>query len=65
LLDYLFERPHLTFNDVANHLKISYQGTKALVEQFVTNEILKEITGKRRDKRYSYWEYFALLSEGT
>jgi Fic family protein len=65
LLDYLFEKPHLTINDVADHLKISYQGAKALVDQFVKSEILKEITGKRRDKRYSYWEYLAFLSEGT
>lgn len=65
LLDYLFEKPHLTINDVADHLKISYQGAKALVDLFVTAEILKEITGKRRDKRYSYWEYLAFLSEGT
>jgi Fic family protein len=65
LLDYLFEKPHLNINDVADHLKISYQGAKALVDQFVTTEILKEITGKRRDKRYSYWEYLAFLSEGT
>lgn len=65
LLDYLFEKPHLSINDVVDHLKISYQGAKALVDQFVTTEILKEITGKRRDKRYSYWEYLALLSEGT
>jgi len=65
LLDYLFEKPHLNINDVAYHLKISYQGAKALVDQFVATEILKEITGKRRDKRYSYWEYLAFLSEGT
>ena len=65
LLDYLFERPHLTINDVADHLKISYQGAKELVDQFVTTEILKETTGKRRDKRYSYWEYVAFLAEGT
>ena len=65
LLDYLFEKPHLTINDVADHIKISYQGAKALVDQFVTAEILKEITGKRRDKRYSCWEYLAFLSEGT
>ncbi len=65
LLDYLFEKPHLSINDVAGHFKISYQGAKALVDQFVTTEILKEITGKRRDKRYSYWEYLAFLSEGT
>ena len=65
LLDYLFERPRLAITDVSDPLKISYQGAKALVDQFVTTEILKEITGKLRDKRYSYWEYLALLSEGT
>lgn len=65
LLDYLFERPHLSITDVADHFKIYYQGAKALVDQFVTTEILKEITGKKRDKRYSYWEYLAFLSEGT
>lgn len=65
LLDYLFEKPHLTINDIADHFKISYQGAKALVDQFIASEILKEITGKRRDKRYSYWEYLAFLSEGT
>jgi Fic family protein len=65
LLDYLFEKPHVTINDVANRFKISYQGAKALINQFVDNQILKEITGKRRDKRYSYWEYLALLAEGT
>lgn len=65
LLDCLFEKPHLTINNVADYLKISYQGAKVLVDQFVSTEILKEITGKRRDKRYSYWEYLAFLSEGT
>ncbi len=65
LLDYLFEKPHLTINDVADYLKISYQAAKALVNQFVATEILKEISGKLRDKRYSYWEYLAFLSEGT
>lgn len=65
LLDYLFERPHLTINDIADRFKLSYQGAKALVDQFVKTEILKEITGKRRDKRYSYWEYLAFLAEGT
>jgi Fic family protein len=65
LLDYLFEKPHLSINDVAKHLKISYQSAKTLVHQFVAIEILKEITGKQRDKRYSYWEYLDELSEGT
>jgi Fic family protein len=65
LLDHLFEKPHLSINDISDHLRISYQGARAVVDQFVKHEILKEVTGKRRDKRYSYWEYLALLSEGT
>lgn len=65
LLEYLFESPLLTINDVADRLKISYQGAKTLVDHFVKAEILQEITGKRRDKRYSYREYVAYLSEGT
>lgn len=65
LLDYLFEKPHLSIKEAASRLNISYQSAKTLMHQFVSIEILKEITGKRRDKRYSYWEYLALLSEGT
>lgn len=65
LLDYLFEKPHLSIKDVSTHLHISYQTAKTLMHQSVLLEILKEITGKRRDKRYSYWEYLDLLSEGT
>lgn len=28
-------------------------------------EILREITGKKRDRRYSYWQYLEYLCEGT
>ena len=65
LLDYLFEKPHLTIKDVSEHLDLSYQGAKAIIDHFVALGIIKEITGKRRDKRFSYWEYLDLLSEGT
>ncbi|MBN2479210.1 MAG: Fic family protein [Parachlamydiales bacterium] len=65
LLDFLFEKPHISINDVSKHLNISYQSAKSLVSQFHKNEILKEMTGKKRDKRFSYWEYIAILSEGT
>lgn len=65
LLDYLVEKPHLSIKDAAAHLETSYQSAKTLMHQLVSLEILKEITDKRRDKRYSYWEYLDLLSEGT
>ncbi|MBI5345962.1 MAG: Fic family protein [Chlamydiae bacterium] len=65
LLDFLFEKPLVSINDVAKNFKISYQTTNSLISQFLKLEILKEITGKKRDKRYSYWEYLDYLSEGT
>jgi Fic family protein len=65
LLDIFIEKPHLSINDAASHLSISYQSAKTLMHQLVNLEILKETTGKRRDKRYSYWEYLDLLSEGN
>lgn len=65
LLDYLYEKPHTSVSEIAKQLKISYPAAQTLVQQFVKAEILKEMTGKKRDKRYSYWEYLAYLSEGT
>lgn len=65
LLDYLFEKPHVSVNDVAKQLKVSYQTAQILIVQFVEIEILREVSGQKRHKRYSYWEYLAYLSEGT
>jgi hypothetical protein len=62
LLEYLTQKPHLSIKDVASHLNIWYQSAKTLTCQLVN---LKRNNGKQRDKRYSYWEYLDLLSEGT
>ena len=65
LLDYLFKKPHVSINNVAKEFSISFQSAKAIISQFLKTGILKEITGKKRDKRFSYWEYIDILSEGT
>lgn len=65
LLDYLFTKPHLSIQEVAHNFETSYQTAQALVRQFLDLEILIEITGKKRDRRFSYWEYLDCLSEGT
>ncbi|NGX60325.1 MAG: Adenosine monophosphate-protein transferase SoFic [Chlamydiae bacterium] len=65
LLDFLFEKPHVSIHEIAEKIQVSYHTAKKLVMQFHKFEIVKEITGKKRDKRYAYWEYLALLSEGT
>jgi len=65
LLDHLFAKPHLSIQEIAEHFQTSFQTAQTLVSQFVKLGILKEITGRKRDRRFSYWEYLDLLSEGT
>lgn len=65
LLDYLFTKPHLSIQDVVIHFKISYQTAQSLISQFVEIGILKETTGKKRNRKFNYWEYLDCLSEGT
>lgn len=65
LLDYLFTKPLVSVNDVADHFSLSYGAAKKLVQQFEETGILRDITGKKRDRLYSYWEYMDTLAEGT
>lgn len=65
LLDYLFVKPYVSIQEVSDSFHISFQRAQALVLQFVDIGILKEITGKKRDRCFSYWEYLDCLSEGT
>jgi Fic family protein len=65
LLDYLFIKPHVSTHEVAEQFQMSFQTAQTLINHFVEMEILREITGKKRDRRYSYWQYLEYLSEGT
>ena len=65
LLDHLFVKPHVSIQEVAEYFQTSYTKIQTLINQFVEIKILKEITGKKRDRRFSYWEYLDCLSEGT
>lgn len=65
LLDYLLTKPHISTQDIVKHFQVSFQSAQNLIDHFVELNILKEITGKKRDRRYSYWQYLDLLSEGT
>jgi Fic family protein len=65
LLDYLLIKPHISTQDVAKNFQISFQSAQTLIDRFTEEGILKEITGKKRDRRYSYWQYLEFLSEGT
>ena len=65
LLEKLFYTPYMSVKNVAEAFSISYQAASLLVNQFEKHGILKETTGKKRDKLYVYKQYIDILSEGT
>jgi Fic family protein len=65
ILEKLFYTPYVSVKDIAKGFNISFQAASTLVAQMVKIGILKEITGRKRDKRYVYIDYLNMLSEGT
>ncbi len=64
LLDYLFQRPFLTVNDAARHLRVSYPTANGLVKSFTARGILKETTGQGRNRLFIYGAYMEILERG-
>ena len=65
LLDYLYEQPIVNVRVVEKRLQSSFVTANKLVEQFVKLNILKEITGGQRNRRYSYVPYLALFESSA
>jgi hypothetical protein len=65
LLDYLFVNPLISCTEIETKLEVSHQTARNVIQVFVDLNILKEITGRKRSQRFSYWQYLQYLSEGT
>lgn len=65
ILEKLYYTPYISVNDIARDFSISYQAASTLVSQLEEIGILREITGRKRDKRYIYSDYLHILEEGT
>jgi Fic family protein len=63
LLDLLFERPLVHVNLVKNSLGIAFVTANKLVEQLERLGVLDEITGRKRDRIFSYTPYVALFRD--
>ncbi len=61
LLDYLCKRPLLTIGMAREELDCAYTTASKLMERFVGLGILKETTGRQRNRRYSYRPYLDLF----
>ena len=65
ILEQLFYTPVVSVGQLAGRLGISYQAASTIVLQLVKAGILRETTGRKRDKRFVYGDYLNILSEGT
>lgn len=65
ILEQLFYTPVVSIGPLAKQFDISYQAASTLVSQLEKAGILKETTGRKRDKRFVYSDYLNILDEGT
>lgn len=48
----LATNPIVTVAEAAAHMQLTFRAAQAIVDKFVTEEVLREVTGRRRDRRY-------------
>jgi len=63
VLERLFERPIVSVNDMKELTGTTYPAANQLVQRFVEQGILAEITGQARHRRFRYEAYVRLFDE--
>lgn len=61
LLEELFANPIVSSNDIAKRLDITSATANSLIENFTSRGILKEISGRKRDRLFSFVDYLNLF----
>ena len=62
-IDILIESPVLNINMAADRLDVSYVTARNVVERFVQGGLLKELTGKARNKIYRYQPFVDIFHD--
>ncbi len=63
VFDYLFQHPLVSVEQVKTVTNTSFPAANELIKKFVESEILSEITGNKRHRRYQYTAYLRLFDE--
>ena len=63
--DVLKQRPLCTIQEVVKRSGLSFPSAASAMEQLAKKKIAREVTGKKRNRVYSYDRYLKILSEGT
>ncbi len=61
VLEWLYENPYSSIGDVSEAHNIGYDTASSYVSELVKLGILREMTGKRRDRFYQYEDYMKIL----
>jgi Fic family protein len=61
LLEYMFQNPFLTVPLIAAHLRVTFVAANNIVQRLVEAGVLKEITGRARNRQFSYDPYIKLF----
>lgn len=65
LLDHLYQMPYLTVDMAKTALNVSYPTANSLVTNLTELGLLREVTGRQRDRLFEYAQYVNLLRKGT
>ena len=65
VFDALRDRPLANLNALTERTGVSYPTVARAVEALETLGIVREITGRKRERVFAYTRYLALLNEGT
>lgn len=65
VLEALFDRPIVTVNDVRGMTGTTYAAANSLVTRMVELNILNEMTGYTRNRRFRYGPYIELFNDGS
>lgn len=63
VLEYLYEHPIVSVGEVKDLIGTTYPAANDLVARFVDSDILQEITGQSRNRRFSYQNFIRLFHE--
>ncbi|MEZ6085893.1 MAG: Fic family protein [Phycisphaerae bacterium] len=63
ILQSLYSQPYVSVNEIAEQAKVSFTAASSLMNRFVENGILFEITGQARNRRFCYSDYVVLFAD--
>lgn len=63
LLDFLFQKPLVTISTIKEELHMTFQGASDQVSLFVELNILEELTGQKRARRFAFAPYLKVIED--